>query len=867
MSREGRYAGIVGNKSSAIKLLDTCLIKPFELDRIRILIHMKVKSLFLSPFSIVVPARFSAFFVLFLLVGCTSLPIEQMPAKSYNHRVQFLVMHFTAIDYERSVNALVKGPYVSSHYLIPERFDDSYPDEELKVLQLVDEQNRAWHAGRSYWQGRKALNDQSIGIEIVNVPQCEREMGHHFSDPHNGNEHGDGRLCIFPDFDPEQIALLVKLSKDILARHPDIGPTQVIGHSDITPSRKNDPGPRFPWYQLYKEGIGAWYDNDTVNDYWQQFTKASPSLGLIQRALRTYGYGIQETGRMDAQTLDTLSAFQMHFLPWHVSGEATDKTAATLFALIDKYFPKEIAPLMERYKKEQTAVPEAEFVEPLGQVDSHFPEPEPSERVLVNDRRSFQAYAGQGEIIIDSLDAEFADIYVNGDQLNIQQPFAPEAQYRYSLARRTHDGLNQLRVENVRPEGASIRVRIPYPTLQQSADNQYDFSALDKLINSEIEQGYPGAVLLVVKDGQVIKHSAYGNKRLYDDNGLMLPEPQQMRKDTLFDMASNTKMFATNFALMKLMTEGKLSFNDKVSDHIPEFKGQGRSAIRIKDLLNHTAGYGPEVRFFERENKFGEAFFSQNKNKTAQLLLNEVPLEIGRGLKPVYSDTGFMLLGVLVERVTGMRLDHYVESQIYEPLGLRNSKFTPLKKGFVKSQFAATEIQGNSRGGRVSFDNIRDYVLQGEVHDEKAYYSMQGVAGHAGLFSSAEDMAVLTQILLNRGGYGEQQIFAPSVLDQFTKASDMDITLGLGWRRAGNGERRWHFGPYASSQAIGHTGWTGTVTVVDPEYDLAIVLLTNRRHTPVVNLEDDLYGFTGDDFELGRYGSIVSLIYESVISR
>ncbi|ALS99123.1 penicillin binding protein PBP4B [Lacimicrobium alkaliphilum] len=805
--------------------------------------------------------------LLTLLVGCTSLPIEQMPSKSYNHRVQFLVMHFTAIDYQRSVNALVKGPYVSSHYLIPERFDDSYPDDELKVLQLVDEQHRAWHAGSSYWQGRNDLNDQSIGIEIVNVPECEREMGHHFSDPFNGNEHGDGRLCIFPDYDPEQIALLVKLSKAILERHPDIGPTQVVGHSDITPSRKNDPGPRFPWYQLYKEGIGAWYDNETVNHYWQQFTKAPPSLGLVQAALRTYGYGIEETGRMDAQTLDTLSAFQMHFLPWHVSGEASDKTAATLFALIDKYFPERLTSLMERYNKEQIAEPEAEFAEPLGQVDSLFPEPEPSERKLVNDRKAFKAYAGEGEIIIDSQDAEFAEIYVNGEQLNIQQPFAPDAQYRYSLARRTRDGTNHLRVENVQPEGASVRVRIPYPVLQPSEGEKYDFSALDSLINSEIEQGYPGAVLLVVKDGQVIKHSAYGYKRLYDDNGGLLPKPQAMSKDTLFDMASNTKMFATNFALMKLMTEGKLSFNDKVSRHIPEFKGQGRAAIRVKDLLTHTAGYGPEVRFFERDNKFGEAFFSQNKARTVELLLHEVPLEIGRGIKPVYSDTGFLLLGVLVERLTNMSLDQYVESQIYEPLGLHNTKFNPLRKGFVKSQFAATEIRGNSRGGRVSFDNIRDYVLQGEVHDEKAYYAMQGVAGHAGLFSDASDMAVLTQVLLNRGGYGEQQVFAPSVLDQFSKASDMDITLGLGWRRAGNGERRWHFGPYASPQAIGHTGWTGTVTVVDPEYDLAIVLLTNRRHTPVVDLEEDLYGFKGDEFELGRYGSIISLIYEAVLSR
>nr|WP_168171480.1 penicillin binding protein PBP4B [Lacimicrobium sp. SS2-24] len=811
-----------------------------------------------------------AFAVTVMLVGCSSLPIEQMPSQSYNHRVQFLVMHFTAIDYQRSVNALVKGPYVSSHYLIPERFDDTYPEEELKILQLVDEKDRAWHAGSSYWQGKQDINDQSIGIEIVNVPQCEREMGHHFSDPDNGNEHGDGRLCIFPDYDPEQIALLVKLSKAILKRHPDIGPTQVVGHSDITPSRKNDPGPRFPWYQLYKEGIGAWYDNDTVNRYWQQFTKASPSIGLVQSALNTYGYGVEETGRLDGQTLDTLSAFQMHFLPWHVNGEASDKTAATLFALIDKYFPDDITSLMQRYEKERTwQQQESVQVESvsLGQIDRLFPELEPSERVWVNDRQAFKAYAGRGEIIIDSQDAEYADIFVNGEKLNIQQPFAINEQYRYSLARRTVDGVNHLRVENVQPPGSQVRVRVPFPELEQATTSEYDFTRLDNLIKEEVAQGYPGAVLLVVKEGKVIKHTAYGHRRVYDDEGRPLAQPQPMTRNTLFDMASNTKMFATNFALMKLMSEGKLSFNDPVSQHIPEFRGQGRSAIRVKDLLTHTAGYGPEVRFFTRDNKLGEAFFSQNKSKTEQLLLHKVPLEIGRGIHSVYSDTGFMLLGLLVERITGMALDRYVESQIYEPLGLQDTRFNPLKKGAVKSQFAATEIRGNTRGGRLDFDNVRTHVLQGEVHDEKAFYSMQGVSGHAGLFSSAEDMAVLTQVLLNRGGYGEKQIFTPSVLDQFTKASDLDITLGLGWRRAGNGERRWHFGPYASPQAFGHTGWTGTVTVVDPQYDLAIILLTNRRHTPVVELEEDQYGFSGDEFELSGYGSIISLVYESVISR
>ena len=674
-------------------------------------------------------------------------------------------------------------------------------------------------------------------------------------------------MCIFPDFDPEQIELLIKLSKEILARHPNISPTQVVGHSDIAPSRKNDPGPRFPWYQLYKEGIGAWYDNETVDDFWQQFGQGSPTVGLVQRALRTYGYSVLETSRLDQQTSDALSAFQMHFLPWEVSGKPTDKTIATLFALIQKYFPQKIDPLMIRYRREQRLAQQVKEMPEtaLGQVDRIFPERDPSKRTKVNDRERFKAYEGKGEIIIDGRDAQYAEISVNGQMLNIEQPFVEGKRYRYSLARRTRDGINHLKVANIQPEGAEIHIQIPFPEIEPNASHHYDFNALDQLINAEIDDGFPGAVLMVVKDGQVIKHSAYGYKRVFDDQGNRLPTPPEMETATLFDVASNTKMFATNFALQKLVTEGHIDIGDRVSKYIPEYTGDGRDAVTIKDLLTHTAGYAPQIRFFDPDNKYGKRLYSQSKSHTEQLILNSVPLEVSRDLSPVYSDTGFMLLGILIERVTGQALDEYVETQIYTPLGLRNSKFTPLEKGHVASEIAATEVNGNSRGGRIDFPNMRTGVIQGEVHDEKAFHSMQGVAGHAGLFSNAHDLSVLAQVVLNRGGYGEVQLFSASVFDQFSKASDADITLGAGWRRAGNGDRKWHFGPYASAQAIGHTGWTGTVTVIDPEYDLTIILLTNKRHTPVVDLDEDNYGFKGDEFELGRYGSIISLVYEAIL--
>lgn len=130
-----------------------------------------------------------------------------------------------------------------------------------------------------------------------------------------------------------------------------------------------------------------------------------------------------------------------------------------------------------------------------------------------------------------------------------------------------------------------------------------------------------------------------------------------------------------------------------------------------------------------------------------------------------------------------MPLDQYVESTIYRPLGLKHTMFNPLQKGFKPKHFAATERLGNSRDGVIDFENIRRYTLLGEVHDEKAFYSMAGISGHAGLFSNISDMAVLLQLMLNKGGYGKTTIFDQASIDLFTASSDTNPTYGLGWRK------------------------------------------------------------------------------------
>jgi len=807
-----------------------------------------------------------------LLTSCTSstLPVEELHSKNYGQRVKFLVMHFTGGDYQSSLEALVHQGSVSAHYLVPESHDKTYLDDELKVRKLVNENERAWHAGKSYWQGRTAINDHSIGIEIVNTPKCER-LTQKVTEPANRqhslpNTLASNQLCFFPDYDPKQIELLIALSKKILKKNPDISPTNIVGHSDISPQRKSDPGPRFPWYQLYQSGIGAWYDNETVLHYGQLFNEQVPKLGLIQQALNRYGYDIQETGELDSQTQAVLHAFQTHFLPWNVTDRVDEQTVATLFSLLEKYKTGLAKELLKRYKGELSKIKTTKSrLSKKGQIDQNFPQQHRSSRALVNDRATFKSYQGKGEIIIDNHSAVAADIYVNGKKLNIAEPLQAHNSYHYSLRKRTRNGDNTFKVENILPEGASVNITIPYPVLEDAtAKKEYNFTQVDTLINEDIEKGFPGAVLLVLKNGKIIKNSAYGYARKFADGGELLKSPVEMTTETLFDIASNTKMFATNFALMKLVNEGKLDTNLPINHYLPTYRGEGRDLRTVKDILTHNAGYAPQVKFFTRDNDLGDNFFSQNLNKTKELILTKVPFVVGRSTKRMYSDTDYMLLGMIIEKISGLPLDLFVEYEIYQPLGLKNTVYNPLQKGFRKNQFAATEVHGTTRGNRINFDNVRTYVLQGEVHDEKAFHSLAGVSGHAGLFSTATDLAVLTQTLLNRGGYNNKELFSGKVIDQFIKPDDGNGTYGLGWRRANNGDRKWHFGPYASNSAYGHTGWTGTATVIDPEHDLAIILLTNARHSEIEG-DDKNYQFKGKQFETGQYGSVISLVYEAVL--
>lgn len=242
-------------------------------------------------------------------------------ATAYNQRVRFLVLHYTAIDFAASVRALTVGAS-SAHYLIPDPHDPSYHAAghcQPQIFNLVDETDRAWHAGVSQWAGRANLNDTAIGIEIVNLARDE------------------GGVFTFPDYDPWQIEAVTQLAQDILQRYPDIAPRHVVGHSDIAIGRKSDPGARFPWRALYDAGVGAWFDEGTRGAYAERFrTQGLPPRETVVRAFRQYGYGVEQT--LDERAFSALvRAFQLHFRPENHDGVLDIETCARLYALNEKY--------------------------------------------------------------------------------------------------------------------------------------------------------------------------------------------------------------------------------------------------------------------------------------------------------------------------------------------------------------------------------------------------------------------------------------------------------------------------------------------------------------------------------------------------
>jgi len=225
-------------------------------------------------------------------------------SQNQDSRAQFLVLHYTVIDFDKSLKVLTTGGQVSSHYLVR--------DEPPRTYLLVDEKNRAWHAGPSSWQGTTNLNAASIGIEIVNPGWVDGPQGR-----------------IYAPFPQAQIDEVIGLVKDIVARHK-IRPERIIGHADIAPGRKQDPGPAFPWKQLADAGIIPWPDLAQVAMRRTVYNAQLPDVAWFQARLSQHGYAVSRSGELDAQTKDALATFQMKYRPSLYDGVPDPETAALL---------------------------------------------------------------------------------------------------------------------------------------------------------------------------------------------------------------------------------------------------------------------------------------------------------------------------------------------------------------------------------------------------------------------------------------------------------------------------------------------------------------------------------------------------------
>ncbi|WP_323118096.1 N-acetylmuramoyl-L-alanine amidase [Burkholderia alba] len=245
-------------------------------------------------------------------------------AQGADSRIRFLVMHYTEIDEAQSLHVLTEEA-VSAHYVVPA----APPSErgEPVVYQLVPEQQRAWHAGVSSWQGTTELNGVSIGIENVNRGPIDTPQGR-----------------TWQPYPPAQVDAIVRLAKDIVARYR-IPPTRVVGHSDIAPQRKIDPGPLFPWRALAQAGVGAWPDEATVAARLAGRAPTDPAdVRGLQTKLARYGYDVATDGVLDARTRRVFAAFQMHFRPSDYAGNPDAQSDAIAQALLDKYFPEATPP-------------------------------------------------------------------------------------------------------------------------------------------------------------------------------------------------------------------------------------------------------------------------------------------------------------------------------------------------------------------------------------------------------------------------------------------------------------------------------------------------------------------------------------------
>ncbi len=331
------------------------------------------------------------------------------------------------------------------------------------------------------------------------------------------------------------------------------------------------------------------------------------------------------------------------------------------------------------------------------------------------------------------------------------------------------------------------------PTSVGMSEDRLD--AIARVIRRGVDAGgYPGAAVVVGRKGAAVLDRGIGT--LTWDGG-----PRVDSHRTIYDIASLTKVVATTTAIMILYDEKKIDLDTPVVRYLPTFTGGQKDNVTIRQLLTHTSGL-PAGR---------ELWRIAHNPLEAKAAILETPLETAPGQHYIYSDLGADVLGLIVEVVAGERLDAFVQRRIFAPLGMTDTFYRPADS--LRYRIAPTEVTPP-----------RGYPLRGEVHDENAF-AMGGVSGHAGVFSTAADLSLFAQMMLNGGEYNGVQIVSRSTVNLFTRR-----TFGhraLGWD-TGDGE--YGAGKYLGAESFGHTGYTGTSVWIDPEREMFVILLTNRVH-------------------------------------
>ncbi|HEU4880641.1 MAG TPA: serine hydrolase [Longimicrobium sp.] len=324
---------------------------------------------------------------------------------------------------------------------------------------------------------------------------------------------------------------------------------------------------------------------------------------------------------------------------------------------------------------------------------------------------------------------------------------------------------------------------------------------LDSIANAAIaDRAAPAIAIAVGRHGRLVHLRGYGAVD-------WAPGSAPVTDSTLFDLASVTKVVATTTAAMILEEEGRLDLDRTVASYLPEFADSAKQAITVRMLLTHRGGLEAFAALY-RDFHGRQQYLEQ---------INARPLRAAPGTTTVYSDWDLILTQLIIERITGQELDAFVRDRVFAPLGMRDTGFRP---GLTRDRIAATE-RDSARGG----------LIWGEVHDPNAW-AIGGVAGHAGLFGSARDLAVFAQMLLNGGEYGAVRILRPQTIARWTAPQVPGSSRALGWDTPSGESSAGH---YFSPRSFGHTGYTGTSIWVDPERGLFVILLTTRVNPTAEN--------------------------------